>query len=55
MTGRGLLISMLEKRNSFRLTGQITSGAIHVKMNGSALEEIHLFKVLGLTKVDWGT
>ena len=46
---------MLEKRNSFRLMGLITSGAIHVKINGSALGENHLFKVLKLAKVDWGS
>ena len=52
--GSGLLISMLEKRNWFRVTGLITL-AIDVKMDGSVLEEksseeagIDLFFLIGL-------
>ena len=46
-TGSDLLISMLEKVNWFRLTGLIT-GSIDVKMDGSVLEEISSFKMLGV-------
>ena len=44
----GLLISMLEKFNLFHLTGLI-SGAIIVKIDGSACEEKSSFKILGLS------
>ena len=46
-TGSDLLISILEKVNWFRLTGLIT-GSIDVKMDGSVLEEISSFKMLGV-------
>ena len=45
--GIGLLISMLQKVNSFHLTG--FTGAIDVKMDGSVLEEKSSFNMLGLT------
>ena len=58
-TGSGLLISMLEKFNWFRLTVLIiNTGAVNVKMSGSALEEKSYIKMLGLTfssKLDWGS
>ena len=44
---------MLEKLNWFHLTG-----AIDVKMDGSVLEEISSFKMLGVTfssKLDWSS
>ena len=49
--GSGLLISVLEKLNWFRLTG----GAIDVKMDGFVLEEKSSIKILGLTKLNWGS
>ena len=58
-TGSGLLISMLEKFNWFRLTVLIiNTGAVSMKMSGSALEEKSYIKMLGLTfssKLDWGS
>ena len=51
-TGSGLLISMLEKFNWFRLTVLITN------TGGSALEEKSYIKMLGLTfssKLDWNS
>ena len=45
--GSGLLISRLEKLNSFEWSN--SSGAIDVKMNGPFLEEKSSFKMLGLT------
>ena len=50
---------MPEKFNWFRLTVLIiNTGAVNVKMNGSALEEKSCIKMLGLTfssKLDWGS
>ena len=48
-----MFISMLEKLNWFHLTG-----AMDVKMDGSVLEEISSFKMLGVTfssKLDWSS
>ena len=57
--GSGLLISVLEKLNWFRLTGLINNtGASDVKMDESVLEEKSSFKMLWLTfssKLDWGS
>ena len=48
--GNGFFISVLEKLDSFRLTGLINNtGAIDVKLNGSVLEEKSSFKMLRLT------
>ena len=55
--GSGLLISLLEKLNWFRLNGLVTR-AIDMIMNGFLLEENSSFKMLGLTffsKLDLGT
>ena len=57
-SGSGLLISMLEKLNWFRLTSLNNAGAIDVKMGWSVLEKKSSFKTLGLTfssKSDWGS
>ena len=56
-TGSDVLTSVLKKLNWFHLNGQITTGAIDVKMDGSVLEEKSSFKMLCLTffsKLDWG-
>ena len=63
-TGSGLLISKLEKLNLFCLTGltsllqKLVLNIIHVKMDGSVLEEKSSFKILRLpfsSKLDCGS
>ena len=52
------LISMLEKLDWFHLTGENNTGAVHVKMDESALDEKSYCKMQRLTfspKLDWGS
>ena len=56
--GSGLLISMLEKLNCFRLTNLITLVLLMWKCMGLVLRKKSYFNMLGLTfssKLDWGS